>query len=126
MFQTTLETIGYLFAFGSTIGVVSLFLFGIAVRRRHTNIAPRCTARPADTIFAFNTEHHKVQDRGNAFTGWILWTLKLSYDTMLRGVPGTGTRANGMKGKMLDVNLDGIILLRFHGEHLEAVFLQGN
>jgi hypothetical protein len=46
--------------------------------------------------------------------GWILWVMRLSYDTMLRGVPGTGTRDGGMSGIMLKVNLDGIVLLRFH------------
>ena len=46
--------------------------------------------------------------------GWILWVMRLSYDTMLRGVPGTGTRDGGLSGTMLKVNLDGIVLLRFH------------
>jgi hypothetical protein len=48
--------------------------------------------------------------------GWIPWTLSLSYDQLLTGVPGTGTRKDGMEGSLLKVNLDGIILLRFHGE----------
>ena len=46
--------------------------------------------------------------------GWIRWTLGLTYDTMLRGVPGTGTREGGMGGSLLTVKLDGIVLLRFH------------
>jgi len=118
MLPTTLETILYLFCFGSAIGILSVFLFGLAVRRRDTNIAPRCTARPADTIYSFGpfTAKNASQNRGNPFTGWVNWTLKLSYGTMLKGIPGTGTRANGIKGKMLDVNLDGIVLLRFHGK----------
>jgi hypothetical protein len=33
---------------------------------------------------------------------------------MLSGVPGTGTRENGLSGLMLKVNLDGIVLIRFH------------
>jgi hypothetical protein len=56
------------------------------------------------------------QDRGNPFLGWIPWTLHLSYDRMLRGIPGTGTRDGGMGGKLLGVNLDAIVLFRFHGE----------
>ena len=33
---------------------------------------------------------------------------------MLSGIPGTGTRDNGYAGALLRVNLDGIVLLRFH------------
>ena len=58
----------------------------------------------------------EVQYRGGPMLGWIPWSLSLSYDQLLKGVPGTGTRKDGMEGSMLRVNLDGIILLRFHGE----------
>jgi hypothetical protein len=58
----------------------------------------------------------EVQYRGGPMFGWIPWTLSLSYDQLLTGVPGTGTRKDGMEGSLLKVNLDGIILLRFHGE----------
>lgn len=57
-----------------------------------------------------------AQDRGNPFLGWIPWTLHLSYDRMLRGIPGTGTRDGGMGGKLLGVNLDAIVLFRYHGK----------
>lgn len=60
-------------------------------------------------------EQH-AQDRGNPFLGWIPWTLHLSYDRMLRGIPGTGTRDGGMGGKLLGVNLDAIVLFRYHGK----------
>ena len=43
-------------------------------------------------------------------------------ETVLKGVPGTGTRKNGMEGSMLKVNLDGIVLLRFHGEFVVFTF----
>jgi len=33
---------------------------------------------------------------------------------MLQGVPGTGTREGGLSGSMLKVNMDGIVMLRFH------------
>jgi hypothetical protein len=56
-----------------------------------------------------------VQYRGGPMFGWIRWTMSLSYEQLLNGVPGTGTRKNGMEGSMLKVNLDGIVLLRFHG-----------
>lgn len=58
----------------------------------------------------------EVQYRGGPMFGWIPWTLSLSYDTLWKGVPGTGTRNDGMEGSLLKVNMDGIILLRFHGE----------
>jgi hypothetical protein len=64
-----------------------------------------------------NTTIHP-QDRGNPFLGWIPWTLHLSYDRMLRGIPGTGTREGGMGGKLLGVNLDAVVLFRFHGEFI--------
>jgi hypothetical protein len=57
-----------------------------------------------------------VQYRGGPMFGWIPWVMSLSYEQMLKGVPGTGTRKNGLAGSMLKVNLDGIVLLRFHGE----------
>ena len=57
-----------------------------------------------------------VQYRGGPMFGWMFWVMSLKYEDMLKGVPGTGTRKNGMEGSMLKVNLDGIVLLRFHGE----------
>jgi len=64
-----------------------------------------------------------IQWRGNPFTGWIPWTLALSYDTMLRGVPGTGTRRRGLDGALLRVNLDAIVLFRFHAICLRVAVL---
>ena len=57
-----------------------------------------------------------VQYRGWPMCGWMFWVMSLKYEDMLKGVPGTGTRKDGMEGSMLKVNLDGIVLLRFHGE----------
>lgn len=70
--------------------------------------------------YEFNASNGSMhpQDRGNPFLGWIPWTLHLSYDRMLRGIPGTGTRDGGMGGKLLGVNLDAVVLFRFHGEYL--------
>ena len=42
--------------------------------------------------------------------------MSLSYDTMLRGVPGIGTRKGGLTESLLKVNLDAILLFRFHGK----------
>ena len=64
-----------------------------------------------------NNYYKHVQDRGNPFLGWIPWTLHLSYDRMIRGVPGTGTRDEGMSGQLLGVNLDAIVLFRYNGTY---------
>lgn len=63
-----------------------------------------------------NERQAHPQNRGGAMLGWICWTMSLSYEQMFKGVLGTGTRKNGLEGKMLNVNLDNIVLLRFHGK----------
>lgn len=110
--MTTLQAIGVTLAGGSGICLISMSLFGIAVSKRSTFIAPRCAARPLNTIYNPNPTD-PCQNRGNPMLGWIPWVMGLSYDTLLRGVPGTGTRNGGLSGDMLKVNLDGIVLLRF-------------
>lgn len=154
--MATLEAIGFTAAGGAVITAFSFAFFGVAVRSRSPNIAPRCTARSKNTIFNPKARRGKnsfyllrgkssaekkdeddpeqrssledqektkeeVQYRGGPVFGWIPWTLSLSYDQLLHGVPGTGTRKDGMEGSALSVNLDGIILLRFHGEFLYNV-----
>ena len=136
--MTSLEAIGFTVAGGAASAFITFCLFGNAVRKRSCNIAPRCTARHKDVIYnpraraskfgwfrkkSGDTEEEleepvreEVQFRGNPMWGWIPWTLSLSYDTLLNGVPGTGTRKEGMAGSLLKVNMDGIILLRYHGE----------
>jgi hypothetical protein len=121
--MTTLEQIGFTLAGGSAVLVVSHALFGVAVRFRSTFIAPRATARPLDVIYTRNPTTKSHQDRGDPWLGWIPWTLNLTYDTMLNGIPGTGTRENGLSGLLLRVNLDGIVLLRFHSVCLRVAGL---
>lgn len=111
--MTTLQAIGTTLALGSCVGVVSIAAFGVAVTRRSTLVAPKATARPKNVIYNPYPSDDS-QKRGNAWLGWIPWTLGLTYDTMLKGVPGTGTREDGLSGSMLRLNLDGIVLLRFH------------
>ena len=111
--MATLESIAFTLAGGTCITALSLACFAVAVRARHPYIAPRCTARPKNVIYNPNPQH-SCHDRGSPMLGWIGWTLGLTYDTMLRGVPGTGTREDGMSGMLLRVKLDGIVLLRFH------------
>ncbi len=92
---------------------ITMLAFGCAVKSQNTFIAARCAARPPTVIYNPNPRH-PCQERGNPTLGWILWVMRLTYDTMLRGVPGTGTRDGGLSGALLKVNLDGIVLLRFH------------
>ena len=130
--MATLEQIGFTLLTGSCILIISFTLFGIAVRNQNTFIAPRAEARPRSVIFrprahpATGTLKDKNTNSSGSSNipqwlqicfdstfGWISWTLELSYDTMLHGVPGTGTRQDGITGSLLTVNLDGIVLLRF-------------
>lgn len=96
--------------------------FGCAVKARSTYIAPRCTARPKETIYNPSSDVAS-QNRGNAWLGWVIWCNSLSYETLLRGVPGTGTRKGGTEGIMLKVNMDGIVLLRFQALCLRICLL---
>lgn len=114
--MTTLQAIGFTLVGGSTCLLVSFAAFGIAVSRRSVYIAPRCTARPRDVIYNPSPKS-KWQRRGTPMLGWIPWCSELTYDQLLRGVPGTGTRKGGLQGSLLKVNLDGIVLLRFHGAY---------
>ena len=111
--MTTLQAFGFTLAGGSAVACLSTALFGCAVLKRSVYIAPRATARPRDVIYNPNPTD-KSQKRGGPTFGWISWVLNLTYDTMLKGVPGTGTRNGGLSGALLKVNLDGIILLRYH------------
>ena len=85
-------------------------------------VAARCAGRPKTVIYNPKPSN-PCQDRGNVFWGWVPWVMKLTYATMLSGVPGTGTRDNGLSGLMLKVNLDGIVLIRFHQLCFRVSFL---
>ena len=141
--MTTLQAIGFTCVGGTAVFVTTFAFFGVAVRYRSHNIAPRCTARHPDVIYnpharrpRATSQNNKKSDvesntgqfqernsmtreeaqyRGGAALGWIPWVLSLSYDTLLRGIPGTGTRKGGMEGSLLKVNVDAIVLFRFHG-----------
>lgn len=111
--MANLAAIGFTVAAGMGVFTISLVSFGVAVKNQSTFIAARCEARPPTVIY---NPRPKVrsQDRGNPIFGWIPWVMSLTYATMLSGVPGTGTREKGLSGLMLKVNLDGIVLMRFH------------
>lgn len=113
--MSSLQAIGFTLAGGVSVMTLSFIGFGTAIQFRSVYVAPRCTARPPETIYNPNPAC-KTQDRGNPMFGWISWCSGLTYETLIKGVPGTGTRKGGLEGDMLKVNLDGIVLLRFIGE----------
>jgi len=112
--MATLSAMGFNLVGSMSVFCVSIVLFGTAVKRQNKFIAARCAARPPTVIYNPSPYRDPCQNRGNPTFGWIPWTMGLTYETMLRGVPGTGTRNDGLSGALLKVNLDGIILLRFH------------
>lgn len=113
--MATLSAIGFTVAAGLSVFSVAMVSFGTAVRHQSPFIAARCEARPRTVVHnPDDREEGGPQNRGSPMWGWIPWVMKLTYATMLSGVPGTGTRDGGLSGLMLKVNLDGIILLRFH------------
>jgi len=84
------------------------------LKKRSVYIAPQASAHPRNVIYNPNPTD-KSQKQGGPTFGWISWVLNfLTYDTMLKGVPGTGTRNGGLSGALLKASLDGIILLRYH------------
>jgi hypothetical protein len=111
--MATLTAIGFTVVAGTCGFAVSMISFGFATSKQSAFIAARCIGRPKTVIYNPNPTH-TCQDRGNVFWGWVPWVMKLTYATMLSGVPGTGTRDGGLSGLMLKVNLDGIVLMRFH------------
>eukprot|EP00934_Nitzschia_sp_Nitz4_P000795 Nitzschia sp. Nitz4//scaffold32_size149145//19447//26119//NITZ4_002866-RA/size149145-augustus-gene-0.25-mRNA-1//1//CDS//3329548030//795//frame0 len=112
--MATLTAIGVNFMGSMGVFTATLVAFGAAIRSQNTFVAARCTARPPTVIYNPDPNRDPSQDRGNPAIGWVPWVMKLTYGTMLSGVPGTGTRDGGLSGALLKVNLDGIVLLRFH------------
>ena len=122
---TTLESIFLTSMGGLVVTAMSLLAFGITVQRQFAlSAAPRCIARHPNTIYKPRSEARgDSQVRGNPFTGWIGFVMGLSYDEMMMGVRGTGTRDEGYSGTLLRLNLDGIVLLRFHSLCLRTSIL---
>jgi hypothetical protein len=114
--MATFQSLGITLAVGSAGGVLGIALFGMAIRERSNYVAPRATARPKNVIWNPNPHLPEAseQNRGNPTLGWVPWVMRLTYAQMLAGVPGTGTRHGGLSGSFLKINLDAVILLRFH------------
>ena len=111
----TLQAIVANFAGGCVVLGLCVVAFGWAVQNQKKPIAPRCTARPPFTVYNPSaTQGHAQYRGGSPYWGWIPWVYSLSDDTLLKGVPGTGTQNDGLGGTLLHVNLDNIVLVRFH------------
>lgn len=105
--MATLEQIYVNLISGCVTASLSLGLFGLAIRFGFNNqIAPRSWSRPQAIL-------KNVLEAPFAFR-WISWSIKLSYPDLMAGIPGTGTRSKGFAGPPLKVNLDGIIMLKYH------------
>ena len=134
--MATLQAIGSNLAFGTAVAIVSLLAFGTTVRLKTFNdkIAPRTWARPKQVLTNAlsggrkDNHHHHQHQQQNCFWGlysfyWIPWALGLSYQELMDGIPGTGTRNNGWDGPLLKCNLDGIILIKYHALALKVSIL---
>ncbi len=98
------------------MGTFSFGLFGLAVRFGYNNqIAPRSWSRPQAIL-------KNVLKVPYAFQ-WLSWSMKMSYPDLMGGIPGTGTRSDGWTGPKLKVNLDGIIMLKYHVLLLKVALL---
>jgi hypothetical protein len=114
--MSSFEALKYNILFNGGICVISLVAFSVVVRLGfNSQVAPRIWARPPAVLKNVLKSPYGIR--------WIPWALNLSYTEMLEGIPGTGTRRNGWSGPMLKCNLDGIIVMKFHGLCLRvAVF----
>lgn len=127
----TLRQVGTNLAYQFLIAVVALLLFGIAIWRQwNVDLTPRAANRPLCVLknvllnpnfgrSSGTTEGGTTNSRWNWFDkfyslSWLRWTANLTYQQALEGIPGTGSRANGWQGNTLKVNLDGIVLLKYH------------
>ena len=105
--MATLQQIYVNLISGVFVGSFSLGLFGLAVRYGYNNeIAPRSWSRPMAIL-------KNTLKAPYAFS-WMTLSLKWSYPDLMLGIPGTGTRKDGWAGPTLKVNLDGIIMLKYH------------
>jgi hypothetical protein len=124
--KTTLSTLVFLPSLLSVIvTAVCLLLFGLAIHKNwNDDLAPRAANLPKDVLKNVLLYYHnqnknktnKYMDKLTSFypTAFIIWSYNLTYKQCLQGIPGTGTRNKGWDGPLLKVNLDGVILLKYH------------
>mmetsp|Transcript_4818 Transcript_4818/g.12258 ORF Transcript_4818/g.12258 Transcript_4818/m.12258 type:complete len:1303 (-) Transcript_4818:886-4794(-) len=130
----TLRQVGTNLGYQIIIASVALILFGIAIWRQwNSELTPRAANRPLcvlKNVLLNPTIGRKGKGTGTAdkngtttswdwfnklyALSWLRWTSNLTYQQALEGVPGTGSRADGWDGRTLQLNLDGVILLKYH------------
>ena len=111
--MATLEAIYFNLSTGAAVTAGCMILFHFVVRSQTPLIAPRAAARPKNVIHNPDPNRHRSQNRGKTWFGWIWWVMQLDYNTLLTGIPGTGTRCGGLEGAKLKVNLEGVVFLIF-------------
>lgn len=98
---------------GTILIVVFSALFGLAVRKEwNSQLTPRAWSRPIKVIKNVLTD--TICGVQIYSINWMIWALKLTYPMGLAGIPGTGTRSDGWAGPTLKMNLDGVILCKYH------------
>jgi len=104
--------------FGIFSLVASMVFFALAIHFEWIDdLVPRIANRPKaivrNVIQSSLSEKYKNKIYMYPFA-WILWSYHLTYKQCIAGIPGTGTRKEGREGPLLKLNIDGIILLKFH------------
>lgn len=104
--------------FGGAVGITFTALFGVAVRNEwNSQLTPRAWSRPVKVVKNVLDGPSVVCGQrlvGWYSLGWVRFAMGLTYPQGLAGVPGTGTREDGWAGPTLKLNLDGVILCRYH------------
>ena len=96
-------------------GMVFLALFGIAIQLEwNSQLTPKVWNRPRSALKNV-LKGHSIFGCWNFYpVTWFLWARSLTYPAAMEGIPGTGTRDDGWTGPTLKMNLDGVILLKYH------------
>jgi hypothetical protein len=98
---------------GVILGIVFTTFFGLAVQQEwNSQLTPRAWSRP--TMVIKNVLTDTICGIRFYSINWMIWALKLTYPDAIMGIQGTGTRSNGWAGPTLKMNLDGVILCKYH------------
>lgn len=96
-------------------GIFFMCLFGIAIKLEwNSQLTPKTWNRPRNVLKNVLKPHSIFGCLHLYPVTWLLWASKLTYPAAMDGIPGTGTRDDGWSGPTLKINLDGVILLKFH------------
>eukprot|EP00815_Leptocylindrus_aporus_P007522 CAMPEP_0116050744 /NCGR_PEP_ID=MMETSP0322-20121206/563_1 /TAXON_ID=163516 /ORGANISM="Leptocylindrus danicus var. apora, Strain B651" /LENGTH=686 /DNA_ID=CAMNT_0003533353 /DNA_START=122 /DNA_END=2179 /DNA_ORIENTATION=- len=130
----TLRSFMNTLVFSTVTGFLSLILYGCCVRYGYARaISPRCATRPMEVLYqpslsaplpfstfmrclnACSPLAFKWMEKMLRFEGWswVPWIMRLTYEDLLTGIPGTGTHEKGKSGKLLTINLDAVVFLEF-------------